>query len=97
MASGIAEPLSPAATKRLLRVILATGEVVFSGHALDEMEQDGISQADVIGVLRGGTVEPAELEKGSWRYRVRAGRVYVVATFRSETAAAVVTAWRVRR
>src|SRR4051794_35150965 len=97
MAAAPTEPLRPTEAKRLLRVILAAGEVVFTGHALNEMEHDGISQADVIGVLRGGIVEPAEFEKGSWRYRVRAGKVYVVASFRSETVAAVVTAWRVRR
>jgi hypothetical protein len=42
-------------------------------------------------------VEPAEFERGSWRYRVRASRTYVVASFRSEVAAVVVTAWRVIR
>jgi ABC-type uncharacterized transport system ATPase subunit len=89
------EPLTPADAKRLLRAILAGGEVVFTSHALNEMEQDGISQADAIGVLRSGVVEPAEFERGSWRYRVRANRTYVVAAFRSELAAVVVTAWRV--
>jgi hypothetical protein len=79
-----------------LRAILASGEVVFTSHALDEMEQDGISQADAIGVLRSGVVEPAEFERGSWRYRVRAHhRTHVVVAFRSELAAVVVTAWRV--
>jgi hypothetical protein len=72
--SPLAEPLRPAAARILLRAILASGEVVFSGHALTEMGNDGITQADVIRVLRGGTVEPAEIERGSWRYRVRAWR-----------------------
>lgn len=91
------EPLMPADAKRLLRAILADGEVVFTGHALKEMEEDGISQADAVGVLRSGVVEPAEFERGSWRYRVRANRTYVVVAFRSELAAVVVTAWRVMR
>jgi hypothetical protein len=91
------EPLRPAEAKRLLRAILAGGEVVFTNHALDEMDQDGISQAEAIGVLRSGVVEPAELERGSWRYRVCAHRTYVVTAFRSEVAAVVVTAWRVVR
>src|SRR5947208_16446080 len=91
------EPLRPAEARRLLRVLLATGEVVFTNHALDEMAQDGISQAEAIGVLRSGVVEPAEFARGSWRYRVRASRTYVVASFRSEFAAVVVTAWRVIR
>jgi len=32
----------------LLRTILATGEVIFTNHALDEMARDGISQAEAI-------------------------------------------------
>ena len=95
--SGLKEPLTPAGAKHLLRAILASGEVVFASHALNEMEQDGISQADAIGVLRSGVVEPAELERGSWRYRVRVRTTYVVAAFRSELIAVVVTAWRVVR
>jgi hypothetical protein len=92
--SPLTEPLRPPEARKLLRAILAGGEVVFTSHALDEMEQDGISQADAIGVLRSGVVEPAEFERGSWRYRVRAHRTYVVAAFRSEVVAVVVTAWR---
>jgi hypothetical protein len=91
------EPLRPAEARKLLRAILAGGEVVFTNHALDEMEQDGISQAEAIDVLRSGVVEPAEFERGSWRYRVRARRMYVVAAFRSEAVAVVVTAWRLVR
>ena len=95
--SPLAEPLHPAEARKLLREILASGAVVFTSHALDEMEKDGISQADAIGVLRSGVVEPAEFERGSWRYRVRAHRTHVVAAFRSDVMAVVVTAWRVVR
>ena len=95
--ASLRQPLQPTEARRLLRAILASGEVGFTSHALDEMEQDGISQAEAISVLRSGTVEPAEFERGSWRYRVRAHRTYVVAAFRSESAAIVVTAWRVVR
>src|SRR5271168_2848769 len=70
-----AEPLSPPAARKLIQEIVATGRTVVSGHALDEMAKDGLSDGDVAAVLRGGIVEPAELERGSWRYRVRAGRV----------------------
>ena len=63
--SPLTEPLRPAEARKLLRAILASGEVVFTNHALDEMEQDGISQAEAIGVLRSGVVEPAEYERGS--------------------------------
>ncbi len=48
----LTEPLRPADAKKLLRAIVAGGEVGFTSHALDEMEQDGISQAEAIGVLR---------------------------------------------
>jgi hypothetical protein len=92
----LTEPLRPADARKLLRAILVSGEVVFTSHALDEMEQDGISQSDAIDVLRSGVVEPAEFERGSWRYRVRTLRAFVVAAFRSETTAVVVTAWRLR-
>ena len=94
--TSLPEPLGPDAAKRLLREILATGRVMFSNHALDEMEQEAIAQTDVIRVLRSGTVEPAEFERGSWRYRVRSQRLYAVATFRSDSEAVVVTAWRTR-
>jgi hypothetical protein len=92
----LSEPLSPAAARKLISEITRTGEVRFSRHALEEMAKDGIGEDDALAVLRGGIVEPAELERGSWRYRVRAGSVYVVVAFRSEVAAIVVTAWRTR-
>jgi hypothetical protein len=90
----LAEPLAPPQARALLHSILATGRVSFSTHALQEMVEDGISQAEVIGVLRGGVVEPAELVRNSWRYRVRAATVYAVVTFRSATWTVVVTTWR---
>jgi hypothetical protein len=91
--SALAEPQGTHAARNLLRAILVSGEVVFSGHALTEMENDGSTQADVIRILRGGTVEPAEFERGSWRYRVRARDAYVLVSFPAESSAVVVTAW----
>jgi hypothetical protein len=49
---------------------------------------------DVTNVLRGGVVDPAEFENGSWRHRVRTARIAVIVAFRSETELRVVTAWR---
>jgi hypothetical protein len=95
--SPLTEPLRPSEAKKLLRAIIASGDVGFTSHALEEMEKDGISQAEAIGVLRGGIVDPAEFERGSWRYRVHARHTYVVAAFRSEITAIVVTAWKVVR
>ena len=93
--SGLREPLSPVEARKLLRAIMAGGDVGFSNHALDEMEQDGLDEAEVRSVLRSGVVEPAEFERGSWRHRVRTRRICVVVAFRSEVEAIVVTAWRV--
>jgi hypothetical protein len=90
------EPLSAALAKRRILAALAAGSVSFSGHALDEMAKDEITQDEVVSVLRGGVVEPGELERGSWRYRVRARRIYVVVTLAPDLAV-VVTAWRVKR
>jgi hypothetical protein len=92
----LAEPLSPPVARKLLGEIARTGEIRFSKHALEEMAADGFCEDDVRAVLRGGIVEPAELQGGSWRYRVRAGRAYVVVAFRSEALVVVVTAWRTR-
>lgn len=91
----IVEPLAPAEARKLILAILATGTVVFSPHAQDEMAADGIDRATALFVLR-GVVEPAEFERGSWRYRVCVSRVYVVVAFRSEAKLVVVTAWRMK-
>jgi len=93
----VTEPFGPADAKRLILAILVGGTVAFSKHAELEMADDNlgpIEKIDVINVLRGGVVEPGELEKGSWRYRVRTQRISVVVVFRTETALVVVTAWR---
>ncbi len=91
------EPLSPPEARRLIRAILATGEVVSSRHATREMEKDDLTMVDCINVLRGGVVEPAEWENGTWHYRVHTQRIWVVVVFRSEKRLVIVTAWRTRR
>jgi len=68
-----------------------------TGHALAEMRKDKLSTVDCTSVLRGGVVEPGELERGSWRYRVKTNTICVVMAFRSETELVVVTAWRIGR
>ena len=88
------EPLCPPEAKRLIREILVCGEVVSSRHAVDEMAKDDLTLVDCINVLRAGVVGPAELERGTWRYRVHTRQVSVVVAFRSETRMVVVTAWR---
>lgn len=69
------EPLDPGPARQLVREILANGTVTFSGHAITEMAKDDLSTVDCVNVLRGGVVEPGELEKGSWRYRIRTARM----------------------
>jgi hypothetical protein len=90
----LVEPISPPDARRLIREILQSGSVVFSRHAEEEMAKDNLTMVDVTNVPRGGVVDPGELEKGSWRYRARTGRIAVIVAFRSETELRVVTAWR---
>jgi hypothetical protein len=58
------------------------------------MVQRVVRTVDCTTVLRGGVVEPGELERGSWRYRVKTNTMCVVVAFRSEMELVVVTAWR---
>ena len=95
--SPLDEPFDPPESKKRIKEILETGVVAPSSHALWEMEKDDLTMVDCINVLRGGWVEPAEWENGSWRYRVRTVRIGVVISFRSETKLAIVTAWRETR
>jgi hypothetical protein len=57
--SPLTEPLRPAEARKVLRAILASAEVVFTSHALDEM--------DAIGVLRSGGSEVAAVVVTAWR------------------------------
>jgi hypothetical protein len=71
--------------------------VRFSKHSLNEMSKDGLTTPDVVSILRSGIVDAPELERGTWRYRVRTREAYVVVAFRSELSLVVVTAWRLER
>lgn len=93
----VREPLDPAAAKALIRTILDAGTVSFSRHALEELGKDDLTTVDAVNVLRGGGVSPGELERGTWRYRVRTAHLVVVVAFRSETELVVVAGWRVGR
>lgn len=90
------EPLTPPAARKLIRSIVAAGNVVFTRHARDEMAKDALTEDDIMNTLRGGWVEPGEWENGSWRYRVCTHRIVAVVAFRSESEQVVVTAWRLR-
>jgi hypothetical protein len=88
------EPLRPVAAKQLIRQILQTGRFVYSRHAKEEMDADGLTTVDCTNVLRGGVVRPGEYEHGGWRYRVETNRITVVVAFPSEWELVIVTAWR---
>lgn len=61
------------------------------------MAKDKLTMEDVVNVLRAGVVEPSELERGSWRHRVKTNSICVVVVLASQREAVVVTAWRIRR
>ena len=86
-----------AKARKLLRQILVSGTLTFSGHAKKEMVKDNLTMQDVVNVLRAGVVEPSEFEQGSWRHRVKTNAICVVVVLVSEREAVVVTIWRIRR
>jgi hypothetical protein len=88
------EPLDPSVAKKLILKILSDGSYFLSSHGEEEMANDKLIIGDIINVLRGGVVEPAELIKGSWRYRVRTAKIFAVVCFVSADSMCVVTAWR---
>ena len=100
-------PLRETDARRLLRRLLEEGIFVVSPHARIEMNKDKLTDVDVVNILRGGVVQPAEWENGSWRYRFLTQRMAAVAAFEpdvqvvpadeddvSEMELIVVTAWR---
>ncbi len=93
------EPLDQAQARREIRRIVTSpdGTIVFSRHAREEMEADGLDERDCTNALRAGVVEPAEWENGAWRYRVHSYAVWVVVQFIPEESLLVITAWRRRR
>lgn len=88
------DPLKPDDARRLIKAILEKGEVILSRHAEVEMANDNLLLVDCTNVLRCGVVDPPDLEKGTWRYRVATQRIRVVVAFRSDTKLVIVTAWR---
>jgi hypothetical protein len=102
-------PLRGTDAKRLIRRLLECGVFAVSRHAREEMGKDNLTDVDAVNVLRAGIVDEAEFEHGSWRYRVRTGRMLFVVAFDPEVDAlpddaadvgamelVVVTAWRIK-
>lgn len=89
------EELTPAQARKLLSRIVASGDISFSKHAIQELSNDGMTTEDALKVLRWGHIhEPAEMPRDTWRYRVHTTDACVVIEFDSETLALVITAWR---
>ncbi len=58
------------------------------------MQKDHLVEQDLRRCLWAGRSDGCDLEKGSWRYRMRTGWIVGVVVLRSEHQAVVVTAWR---
>ena len=87
------EPLEQKEASRLAKEILENGVIRYTKHALEEMEKDNLSEADILRTLRAGC-EPPEWENGQWRYRFRSYSVWAVVLFRNEELIVIITAWR---
>ena len=98
-------PLRATDAKTLLRSLLSQGSIVLPGpgsHLRKEMAADGLSDIDIINVLRGGTVDEAEWENGGWRHHVRTAKICVIVGFEPEPTSSadldaeevIITAWK---
>lgn len=87
------EPFGEHTAKRLIRDCMTSGRVSWTRHALERCSERGLTTGDCVNALKSGTVDPAEWENGTWRYRVRAGEITVVIAFRDMRALTVITAW----
>ena len=88
------EPLDELVAERLIRNIVERGTVRWTTHALQRLPARDLTTVDCVNILRAGVVDPPELQNGTWRYRVRGGRIAVIVAFRSEDTLVVITAWR---
>ena len=80
-------PLKATDARRLIRRLIDEGKFVAPGarsQARKEMVKDGLTDVDVVNVLRGGVVREPEFENGEWRHRVETQRMVFVVTFAPE-------------
>jgi hypothetical protein len=94
--SDIGKRLHVLEARKLLSRLLREGAVAFSRHAQAEMEEDDLTEVDIVNTLHCGAVRQGELENGTWRYRVETERMCAVVAFLSPLEGVVVTAWRMR-
>ena len=88
------DPLDQNTVKRLIRDCITRDSLRWSNHALERIPERGLTTVDCVNALKSGAVEPPEWENGSWRYRVRSGKIAVVIAFRGAREMTVITAWR---
>lgn len=88
------EPFGAVTVRSRCQAIVLYGQVVYTDHAYERMEEWAIAEVDVKNVIRGGVPEGSDFEKGSWRYRIRTPKITVVVAFRSREQVVIVTTWR---
>jgi hypothetical protein len=90
------EPLKPQQVKSLVLKAVESESVLFTSHALSELENDRLVPLDAMRVLRGGAASHGEFENGSWRYQIRSGSIVVVVRFLdfAPVKTLVITAWK---
>jgi hypothetical protein len=87
------QPLAAAEARKLARVILTEGTVIFTSHCKKELAKDGKTTVDATNVIRGGAYLEAEWENGAWRHRAQTQRMAVVLEFETEAELIVVTSF----
>lgn len=98
LTSKVKEPFDRYQARKLIAKILVSGDVVVWDHCKDELAKDDLDIVDATNVLRCGQItEPAEQERGRWRYRVHTEHMGVVVQFEADESLSIVTAWRKRR
>jgi len=94
------EPFATHIAKAMIRKIVEHGVLKFSANARDEMSQENppLDELDITNLLLGGRIaDPPEMQRGTWRYRIRNQRTVAVVAFRSASECVVVTAWKIKR
>jgi hypothetical protein len=87
------QPLLAAEARKLARVILIEGTVIFTSHCKKELAKDGKTTVDATNVIRGGRYLEAEWENGAWRHRAETQRMAVVIEFETDAELIVVTSF----
>lgn len=91
-------PYTPNEAKNLAKRAVLDGRLVYAQpHALQEMQNDQLIEADVENTLRAGFANEPEWERGAWRYRIQTNRIAVIIQFLADGRVFVVTVFRLGR